>query len=83
VSLGLAAMALIVLDHAHWIPAPWARNVFRACAVVFFLRAVGDGNHVGFFSKKRTSRFHHWDLRLHSPLSLTLSVLFAVLAFVR
>lgn len=41
---------------------------------IFFLRAIGDFNYVGFFKKVKDSKFAYWDTRFHSPLCLLISV---------
>ncbi len=42
--------------------------------VVFFLRAVGDFDHIGFFKKHKASRFALLDTRFYSPLCLMISL---------
>jgi len=50
-------------------------------AGVFFLRAIGDFNLVGFFKKIKDSEFAKYDSLLYSPLCLVLSLIFAILAY--
>jgi hypothetical protein len=44
-------------------------------AMIFFLRAIGDFNYVGFFKKIQGTDFARWDTRLYSPLCLIISIL--------
>jgi hypothetical protein len=59
-------------------------NVVVCCgwvlALIFFLRAVGDFNLVGFFKKTRDTMFAIYDTRYYSPFSLASSLAFALLA---
>ena len=50
----------------------WILAIF---ASIFTLRAIGEFNHVGFFSKPRTSLFRKYDRQLFSPLCLLLGIL--------
>ena len=49
-------------------------------AIIFFIRAVGDFNYLGFFKKHTGSQFSKYDTRLSSPLCLFLGLL-ALLAW--
>ena len=42
---------------------------------IFLFRAIGDFKYVGFFHKVRGTRFSDMDLKLFSPLCLTLSLI--------
>jgi len=50
-------------------------------ASVFFLRAIGDFNLVGFFKKIKGSEFAKYDTLLYSPLCLVQSFVFVALAY--
>ncbi len=47
-------------------------NYFIAC--IFFLRAMGDFNYVGFFKKVKGTPFAKNDTALYSPLCLFISI---------
>jgi hypothetical protein len=49
-------------------------------ALLFFLRAVGDFNAVGFFKKITATEFATYDTRWYSPLCLLLSSAFILLS---
>jgi hypothetical protein len=49
-------------------------------AVALLARAIGDFNYVGFFKRRRATRFASLDTRLYSPLALALGVGAAVIA---
>jgi hypothetical protein len=49
-------------------------------ALALVTRAIGDFNYVGFFKRRRATRFAHLDTRLYSPLALALGVGAAVIA---
>ena len=53
-----------------------------ACAAVFFLRAVGDFNYIGFFKKIRLTAFGRNDTKFYSPMCLFLGIAF-LLALLR
>ncbi|WP_341227953.1 DUF3995 domain-containing protein [uncultured Arcticibacterium sp.] len=44
-------------------------------SIIFLLRAMGDFNYVGFFKKKRNTKFHKMDTKLYIPLCLTLGLI--------
>lgn len=44
-------------------------------AIIFFIRAIGDFNYVGFFKKRRHSEFAHHDTFFYSPLCVIIGVL--------
>lgn len=80
--LGLALLALVLRWGELWnLPimtvAPY---LGLAVALVFFARAVGDFNWVGFFKKVKNSDFARLDTRYYSPLCLLLGLLFAGLS---
>jgi Protein of unknown function (DUF3995) len=49
-------------------------------ALALVARAIGDFNYVGFFKRRRATRFARLDTRLYSPLALALGVGAAVIA---
>ena len=48
-------------------------------ALIFFIRAVGDFNLVGFFKKYKGSDFATYDSRYYSPFCLLVSIVFVFL----
>lgn len=50
----------------------------RICAVVFFVRAVGDFHYVGFSKRIRNTVFAVNDTWLYSPLCLILAISFLI-----
>jgi Protein of unknown function (DUF3995) len=50
-------------------------------AAVFTLRAIGDFKYVGFFKRRRGTRFATLDTRYFSPLALALGLTSAVIAW--
>jgi len=44
-------------------------------AAIFFLRAAGDFNYIGFFKKIRNTRFGRNDTKYYSPLCLLIGIL--------
>ncbi|HEX4406183.1 MAG TPA: DUF3995 domain-containing protein, partial [Polyangia bacterium] len=49
-------------------------------AVALVARAVGDFNYIGFFKRRRATRFASLDSRLYTPLALALGLGAAVIA---
>jgi len=49
-------------------------------SMVFFMRAIGEFNAVGFFKKIKNTDFAHYDTKYFSPLCLILGVAFAILS---
>lgn len=47
--------------------------------VLFFIRAIGDFNMVGFFKKIKDTQFAEYDTKYFTPLCLFLSIVFALL----
>jgi len=81
VSLGLILLNLACFNYMTLLgeQLPYTRNILLIFSAIFALRFIGEFNYVGFFSRKRPTSFHYWDIRLHSPLSLLLgSLLFAL-----
>jgi hypothetical protein len=86
VAVALAVAALIMIGQAGWVQgvgsggrAEWLRPALRLAALgmalVFAARAIGDFRYLGFFKRRRNSRFARWDTRLYSPLCTLLAVL--------
>ena len=48
-------------------------------SLLFFLRAIGDFNVVGFFKKIRSSQFAVYDIKIYSPFSFFIGTLFLLL----
>ena len=84
VALGLAAAAVLPLVRAGALPFPVPPPLSQWSAVllalIFFVRAVGDFQLVGFFKRVRGTPFAIWDTRLFSPLCLLLAAGFARVA---
>lgn len=49
-------------------------------SALFFIRAIGEFNAIGFFKKIRSTEFAKYDTRFFSPLCLYLGVVFAILS---
>ncbi len=49
-------------------------------SVLFFVRAIGDFNMVGFFKKIKDTQFAEYDTKYFTPLCLFLSVAFVLLS---
>lgn len=79
VGLGLLLFAFIILGHIGVFELLYLDGVFRygtwLIALIFFSRAIGDFNYVGFFKKVKNTKFSIWDTRLYSPLCLLISIL--------
>lgn len=52
----------------------YARIICIVCAVVFFIRAVGEFNYLGLFKKVRNTVFGKYDTLYYSPLCLFLAL---------
>lgn len=87
VALGLAALALLLLAHAGYLPLPMPRSLASAALLAtgaaFFARALVPNRYVGFFKSLRDTRWALYDTRLYSPLFLLLGVLLAAQALER
>lgn len=79
VAAGLAGMSAAALDANS----PRMRWPLRLTALVFLLRAVGDGRKLGLTRQAGDSSFARNDARLYTPLCLLLAALYGVLAFGR
>jgi hypothetical protein len=81
----LAAAGALVLERAGALPDFVAPDVSRwgtwGLAGVLVLRAVGDFNTVGFFKRRRETRFAKLDARWFSPLALALGLGAALVAW--
>ena len=82
VALLLAMTAFLLLTQSGYFSLSFPPALLRwgslICAVVFFLRAIGDLRYVGFFKKVRHTRFAHNDTWLFSPLCLWLGFSFVL-----
>jgi len=47
---------------------------------IFILRGIGEFNTVGLFKKIKSSEFAYYDTRFYTPFSLSMGMVFAVLA---
>jgi uncharacterized protein DUF3995 len=83
----LAVAATLLLQRAGLAPAFGPRLLRRAglwvVAATLAGRAVGDFNYVGFFKRRRDTRFAHLDTRMYSPLALGLGLGTAIVAACR
>lgn len=79
VAFGLLAVGLFMLVKADMLSFPiplWLdRSGLWIIAIVFFLRAIGEFNYVGFFKKIRHTKFGQNDTRYYSPLCLIIGML--------
>lgn len=79
VAFGLLCLAAVVFLNAFDVqPAGLAflhKYGMGAIAAIFFLRAVGDFNYIGFFKKIRNTRFARNDTKYYSPLCLMIGIL--------
>ena len=82
VAVLLAVIAFMLMAQAGWLSfwraGAWTRWGCALCALVFFVRAVGDFRYIGFFKKIKSTPFADYDTRMYSPLCLVLAVAFAV-----
>lgn len=69
---GLVAIRVGLLAIAA--PAAPVRIACAVVALVFLARAIGDFRYVGFFKRRRASRFARLDTALYSPLCLFLAL---------
>jgi hypothetical protein len=80
----LATSAALVLQRVGLLPAFGPRTIRRVgvwvVALTLVLRAVGDFNYIGFFKRRRGTRFAQLDTHLYSPLALGLGVGTAIVA---
>jgi uncharacterized membrane protein YciS (DUF1049 family) len=78
VAVGLVAATAVIAGTMGWIESPVRVSTLRvltlALSLMFFLRAVGDFRHVGFFKPAGQSRFGYWDSLVYSPLCLGIAV---------
>jgi hypothetical protein len=59
----------------------YKKILIYSIAALFGLRAIGEGNYVGFFRRARKTRFASMDKKFYSPLCLYLSISSAILGF--
>ncbi|MCP4139173.1 MAG: DUF3995 domain-containing protein [Chloroflexi bacterium] len=82
VAVALSLASVIILESTgtyygiyKWVQAPlvfyWGR---WSIVVVFFARAIGEFNYVGFFKKNKESQFASLDTRFYSPLCLFIAI---------
>jgi hypothetical protein len=80
----LALAAALILERAGLLPDVGPKVLSRdgTClvAAAMIARAIGDFNHVGFFKRRRGTRFARLDTRLYSPLTLALGLGSVVIA---
>ncbi|MFK7936756.1 MAG: DUF3995 domain-containing protein [Saprospiraceae bacterium] len=78
VAIGLFAFGYITLTHLEdipkMIPQLWLNIATLAIAAIFLLRAIGNFDYCGFFSKDGTDEFSKRDRAIYSPLCLYLSL---------
>ena len=81
----LAVASALVLARARLalgvVPPAVSRSGTWGVAVVLTARAVGEFNYLGFFKRRRGTRFARLDTRLYSPLALALGIGAAVIAW--
>ncbi len=78
VALGLFAIAVFYLWKADMVSIElgsfFTNYLGWIISGIFLLRAIGDFNYVGLFSKKRNTKFDKLDRKYYSPLSLFIGV---------
>ena len=78
VALLLAVAAMLMLGRAgigpRILPSPLRSWGSWGVATALIVRAVGDFNYVGFFKRRRATKFATLDSRLYSPLALLLGL---------
>nr|WP_196426691.1 DUF3995 domain-containing protein [Lysinibacillus cavernae] len=82
--LVLLASIIILIQEGfmdHFQPSSFSKVGSIVCAVVFFVRAIGDFKYVGFFKSIKHSQFAKNDSTLYSPLCLFLSFVYLMLLF--
>ncbi|MFC3197595.1 DUF3995 domain-containing protein [Parapedobacter deserti] len=83
VAVGLLSIGLLVLAISGLISFDiprWLKDYgLRVIAGIFFLRAVGDFNYIGFFKKVKQTKFGRNDTTYFSPLCLTIGLLTTIL----
>jgi hypothetical protein len=81
----LAVAGALVLGRAavgpRLVPSVFCRWGAWGVAAAFTGRAIGDFNYVGFFKRRRATVFAGLDTHLYSPLSLSLGVGAAIVAW--
>ena len=80
----LLAMLTILGQIELWgkfIPKWIFRGGTLGLSLIFFLRAIGEFNLVGFFKKSSDSAFAFWDTFLFSPLCLFIAVLAFLISY--
>ena len=78
VAIGLLLFGLIEMGNtglfSEWVEQKYFRWGNLLIGFVFFARAVGDFNYVGFFKRVKNTAFAHNDSYYYSPLCLFISV---------
>ncbi len=80
----LFGLALLILLKVKWLtfyslPNWMERYGLLVLALLFLIRAIGEFNYVGFFKRKKHSRFAYLDTCFYAPLCLGIAVLCLVL----
>ena len=76
VLLGFSFLAYSL--HFNTLNADFTLYVGWGISTLFFLRAIGDFNAVGFFKKITSTDFAKYDTNYFSPLCLYLAIVFAI-----
>lgn len=63
------------------IPAFFTKYGMWIISVLFFIRAIGDFNYIGFFKKNRHTKFAKLDSKFFSPLCLFIAILGILIIF--
>ncbi|MEM1032096.1 MAG: DUF3995 domain-containing protein [Myxococcota bacterium] len=85
VAAALASSAVVPLAAVDLVPLPlllppvWTRGALAAMAIVFSLRALGEGRYVGLTKSVVGTTFATWDRRLYTPLCAAMAVAAAFL----
>lgn len=87
VALGLLLFAYITYSNTpgfvSMLPTNWVRYGMMAIAGIFFVRAIGDFNMVGFFKKQDGSEFAEMDSRFYAPLCLVIGVVSLLILYLK
>lgn len=76
VAFGLFFFVVITVSHAeifnYWIGYNYIKIGMWGIIIIFYLRAIGDFNQIGFFKKIKNTAFANNDTKYYSPLCLYL-----------